>query len=120
MTGNEICQATALAADEEIDGPDSGDLPVTDNGDVPVADDGDLPVADNGKDARRAELIATAQAGWIAALTDLGGRNTLLYFKDRRAGTLDLAGADPVALDRFIRSGSIRLTQLFRDVDPRR
>jgi very-short-patch-repair endonuclease len=111
MTGNEICQATALAADEEIDGPDSGDLSETDSG--------DLPVTDNGKDARRAELIATAQAGWIAALTDLGGRNTLLYFKDRRAGTLDLAGADPVALDRFIRSGSIRLTKLFRDVDLR-
>jgi hypothetical protein len=39
---------------------------------------------------RRAELIAAAQAGWMAGLTDLGGRNTLLY-KDRRAGTLDLS-----------------------------
>jgi hypothetical protein len=39
-------------------------------------------------------LIASAQARWISTLTDLGGRNTLLYYKDRRAGTLDLAGAD--------------------------
>ncbi len=29
-------------------------------------------------DGRRAGLIEAAQARWIAALTDLGGRNTLL------------------------------------------
>ena len=55
----------------------------------------------------------------MSALTDLGGRNTLLYYKDRRAGTLDLAGADPEALDRFIQHGSIRLTRLFKDADLR-
>jgi hypothetical protein len=43
--------------------------------------------------SRRLELVRTAQQQWIAALTDLGGRNTLLYYKDRRAGTLDLAQA---------------------------
>ena len=69
--------------------------------------------------SRRLELVRTAQARWIDALTDLGGRNTLLYYKDRRAGTLDLAGADPDALDRFLRTGSIRLTRLFHDVDAR-
>ena len=68
---------------------------------------------------RRGELIATAQAHWAAALTDLGGRNTLLYFKDRRSSTLDLAGADPDALAHLIGSGTIRLTRLFRDVDLR-
>src|ERR687895_432951 len=62
---------------------------------------------------RRAELIEAAQARWIAALTDMGGRNTLLYYKDRRASTLDLAGADPQVLDRFLRTGSIRLTRLY-------
>jgi very-short-patch-repair endonuclease len=70
-------------------------------------------------DSRRADLIAAAQAGWIDALTDLGGRNTLLYYKDRRTGTLDLTGADPAALDRFLRTGSARLTRLFHDVDVR-
>ena len=68
---------------------------------------------------RRTELITTAQDHWASALTDLGGRNTLLYFKDRRSGTLDLADADPVALEHFISSGSIRITRLFRDVDVR-
>jgi very-short-patch-repair endonuclease len=70
-------------------------------------------------DSRRTELVAAAQEQWISALTDLGGRNTLLYYKDRRAGTLDLAEADPEALDKFIRSGSIRLTRLFKDADVR-
>jgi very-short-patch-repair endonuclease len=70
-------------------------------------------------DSRRLALVSAAQQRWIAALTDLGGRNTLLYYKDRRAGTLDLAQADPEALDRFTRTGSIRLTRLFKDVDLR-
>ena len=71
------------------------------------------------RDRRRAELIEGAQARWVATLTDLGGRNTLLYYKDRRAGTLDLAGADPAALEKFLRTGSVRLTRLFHDVDAR-
>lgn len=69
--------------------------------------------------SRRLELVRTAQQQWIEALTDLGGRNTLLYYKDRRAGTLDLAQADPKALDRFTERGSMRLTRLFKDVDLR-
>ncbi len=69
--------------------------------------------------SRRNQLIEAAQARWSAALTDLGGRNTLLYYKDRRAGTLDLAAADPGALEHFRRTGSARLTRLFSDVDAR-
>ena len=64
-------------------------------------------------DARRLAHVAAAQQQWIDALTDLGGRNTLLYFKDRRAGTLDLAAADPDAVERFEKSGRARLTRLF-------
>ena len=64
-------------------------------------------------DARRLALVAAAQRQWIDGLTDLGGRNTLLYYKDRRAGTLDLAGADPDAVERFEKTGHVRLTKLF-------
>jgi very-short-patch-repair endonuclease len=71
------------------------------------------------RDSRREALIEAAQSGWIDALTDLGGRNTLLYYKDRRAGTLDLADADPTAVERFLRTGSARLSRLFHDVDAR-
>jgi hypothetical protein len=83
-------------------------------------DDECEPSEGNGeREARRRQLIAAAQDSWIAALTDLGGRNTLLYYKDRRAGTLDLGKADAEALARFLRSGSIRLGRLFTDVDLR-
>src|SRR5215472_5700147 len=70
-------------------------------------------------DSRRADLVKVAQDRWVGALTDLGGRNTLLYYKDRRSGTLDLALADPTAVDLFCRTGSARLTWLFKDVDAR-
>ena len=64
-------------------------------------------------DARRLALVRAAQRQWIDGLTDLGGRNTLRYYKERRAGTLDLAGADPDAVERFERTGHIKLTKLF-------
>src|SRR5262252_7590371 len=84
---------------------------------TPAAENGE---AENGQaGSRRAVLVAAAQERWAAALTDLGGRNTLLYYKDRRAGTLDLTAADPEALDRLLRTGTIRLTRLFHDVDIR-
>src|SRR6516165_1662350 len=70
-------------------------------------------------DARRLELVAAAGRQWTDALTDLGGRNTLLYYKDRRAGTLDLTYADPGATERFEKTGTTKLTRLFRDADAR-
>jgi len=92
--------------------PDPAGPPFRNGHDVPGA-------GTNGEADRRTELIRAAQEHWAAALTDLGGRNTLLYFKDRRSGTLDLADADPEALAHFMSSGSMRLTRLFRDVDIR-
>jgi very-short-patch-repair endonuclease len=70
-------------------------------------------------DARRLELTLAAQRQWTDALTDLGGRNTLLYYKDRRAGTLDLADADPEVVERFEKTGAVRLSRLFHDADAR-
>src|SRR5258708_24290152 len=55
-------------------------------------------------DSRRTALIAAAQARWVDALTDLGGRNTLLYYKDRRAGPLHPAAAEPEVTEQFPRT----------------
>jgi very-short-patch-repair endonuclease len=71
------------------------------------------PDSSESGDAKRLGMVAAAQRQWIDALTDLGGRNTLLYYKDRRAGTLDLALADPDAVERFEKTGRARLTKLF-------
>ena len=71
-------------------------------------------------DANRLKLVAAAQRQWIDALTDLGGRNTLLYYKDRRAGTLDLAAAeigqrvDPLPLRGGDQLEAVRVVRVVR------
>src|SRR5258708_25639919 len=64
-------------------------------------------------DSRRTALIAAAQARWVDALTDLGGRNTLLYYKDRRAGTPHPAAAPPEMTERVLRTRASPLTPPF-------
>jgi very-short-patch-repair endonuclease len=49
---------------------------------------------------------------------DLGGRNTLLYYRDLKQGTLDIgpgSGASLVAVDALLSSRSVRLSVLFDD-----
>ena len=107
--------------DEALNDAGPNDTGPTDTGPNDTAPN-DTALADTGQadhDRRKAELIAAAQARWVDGLTDLGGRNTLLYYKDRRAGTLDLGPADPDALAGFLGTGSVRLTRLFRDADIR-
>ena len=38
---------------------------------------------------RRGALVQEASRRWRSQLIDLGGRNTLLYYRDLRAGTLE-------------------------------
>jgi hypothetical protein len=39
----------------------------------------------------RARVVQRAVNTWTGELVDLGGRNTLLYYRDLKQGTLDLA-----------------------------
>lgn len=74
---------------------------------------GDGPV----DDARREKLLAAAKA-WTGQLVDLSGRNTLLFYKDLRQGTLDLspgAGALGIAVSDLLGSRTVRLSTLFAD-----
>jgi very-short-patch-repair endonuclease len=66
---------------------------------------------------RRAELVREAARRWRSQLIDLGGRNTLLYYRDLRAGTLDLTSADQVALEALLGGRTMPLGQLFHDAD---
>ncbi|MEV0570598.1 AAA domain-containing protein [Dactylosporangium sp. NPDC050588] len=61
----------------------------------------------------RATLVQEAARRWRSQLIDLGGRNTLLYYKDLRSGTLDLSAADPVAVSALLGGRTMSLTQLF-------
>jgi very-short-patch-repair endonuclease len=63
----------------------------------------------------RAELVDRAVNGWIDQLTDLSGRNNLLYYKDLRHGTLDLAAASDPSRKRLLDGRKVRCSQLFPD-----
>jgi very-short-patch-repair endonuclease len=62
------------------------------------------------------EAIQRAQKIWSGQLVDLGGRNTLLYYKDLKVGTLDLgpqSAAEQVALQQLLASHAMALDTLF-------
>src|SRR5580693_1474355 len=64
---------------------------------------------------RRAGLVEKAASDWKHALVDLGGRNNLLHYRDLKAGTLDLTGADPEVVRGLLRGKATRATSLFED-----
>ncbi len=68
----------------------------------------------------RARLIERRAKEWTSALVDLGGRNTLLYYKDLKQGTLDLglaSPARPAAVDQVLSGRPVRLSILFDEQD---
>jgi very-short-patch-repair endonuclease len=74
------------------------------------------PTAGERSGEERAALEARVKAAvavWTGQLVDLGGRNTLLYYRDLKQGTLALDEADPVAAARLLGSYTVRLSNLF-------
>jgi very-short-patch-repair endonuclease len=64
----------------------------------------------------RHTLIDRAVRTWTGELIDLGGRNTLLYYRDLKQGTLDIGPASPasdVAVDQLLSSRTVRLSTMF-------
>lgn len=71
---------------------------------------------------RRAGFVRSAVDRWKRQLIDLGGRNNLLYYKDRAAGTLDLStasGADEGTVGRLLAGSKVRLSDIY-GLDPDR
>lgn len=67
-------------------------------------------------DPARLAAIQRAQTVWTGQLVDLGGRNTLLYYKDLKVGTLDLGPdsvAEPLAVEHLLGSHTTALSALF-------
>ena len=66
----------------------------------------------------RLRLVRRAVRTWTGELVDLGGRNTLLYYRDLKQGTLDVgpgSGANEIAVDALLSSRTVRLSNLFGD-----
>jgi hypothetical protein len=63
----------------------------------------------------RPALIDAAVRRWSEQLIDVAGRNALLHFRDLKAGTLDLAGADETARAAVYAGRTVALARLFPD-----
>ncbi|HSK25732.1 MAG TPA: DUF4011 domain-containing protein, partial [Jiangellales bacterium] len=61
----------------------------------------------------RADRAAAAAEGWAEQLAGLGGRSTLLHFRDLKTGTLDLAAADAEARRRLVEGHPTPVSRLF-------
>lgn len=74
-------------------------------------DDSTNPWLATGRDA----LVRDAVGEWQRHLVDLGGRNTLLWFRDLPSGTLDLTRAHPAGMAQLFSAGSAPLELLLRE-----
>ena len=63
----------------------------------------------------RGERVAAAVQTWQRHLVDLGGRNTLLWYRDLPTGTLDLSTAHPGGLAMLLAGRPTRLSDLVRE-----
>ena len=72
-------------------------------------------IADRAGDEPRASRVAAARAAWTRHLVDLGGRNTLLWYRDLPTGTLDLTTAHPGGVAMLLAGRPTRLSDLVRE-----
>ena len=72
------------------------------------------PDARDGGDPR-ADRVAAAVRTWQRHLVDLGGRNTLLWYRDLPSGTLDLTTAHPGGVAMLLAGRPTKLSDLARE-----
>ncbi|KGN36517.1 AAA domain-containing protein [Knoellia subterranea] len=75
-----------------------------------MSDNGPQPDVDT-----RAERVRHAVSAWTKHLVDLGGRNTLLWYRDLPTGTLDLTTAHPGGVSMLLAGRPTRLSDLVRE-----
>lgn len=70
--------------------------------------------------AGRVERVRRAAKTWTGELIDLTGRNTLLYYRDLKQGTLDIgpaSGAANMPVEELMSSRRVRLSEMFAGED---
>lgn len=67
----------------------------------------------------REETVNRARDQWIGRLIDLSRRNRLLYFRDLKAGSLDLTSVAETLVPSLIRGESVRFSDLFSEEEQR-
>jgi hypothetical protein len=75
--------------------------------------DGTQPQAEGEFDETLGKRISRAIKDWTGQLIDISGRNTLLCYRDLKAGTLDLAAAGDVAREQLLAGHTVRFSEAF-------
>ena len=73
------------------------------------------PEAEHAGGDPRSDRVAAAVRTWQRHLVDLGGRNTLLWYRDLPSGTLDLTTAHPGGMAMLLAGRPTRLSDLVRE-----
>ena len=73
------------------------------------------PGAESPSGDPRADRVGAAVRTWQRTLVDLGGRNTLLWYRDLPSGTLDLTTAHPGGVSMLLAGRRTRLSDLVRE-----
>lgn len=64
--------------------------------------------------------MRAAITAWTGQLVDVGGRNNLLFYRDLRAGTLDLETGRFPAIESLLSGRAVRISSLFPEVEGRK
>lgn len=67
----------------------------------------------------RAQRIRLTARRWADSLIDMSGANRLIYYRDLKVGTLDLAGAKPEAVTALLAGQARTISDLFPEPDKR-
>lgn len=75
------------------------------------------PVSEPNRDGgeQREDRVAAAVRGWQRHLVGMGGRNTLLWYRDLPSGTLDLTTAHPGGIAMLLAGRPTKLSDLVRE-----
>ena len=74
------------------------------------------PAVPDVPEARRATVEAARQV-WIRKLIDLSRRNSLLYYRPLKTGTLEFSSAPPERLHELLAGDSVPVSKLLPDVE---
>jgi hypothetical protein len=83
----------------------------------PLDHDDSAPSTPTPQDAsrNREAYIEGARAKWLARLIDTSRRNNLLYYRELKAGTLDMTSAAQVAMTSLLMGEEVALRKFFPD-----
>src|SRR5260370_24978328 len=67
--------------------------------------------------AQRRTVVTQARDAWVSRLIDLSRRNKLLYYRELKAGALELTDDDPAVMRSLLEGNSVTLAQLLPRAD---